>query len=270
MKRSWIGKGFQIASQVQTSYYDTIEGRTLSAEESERILVEEWKRTNGESVGVPGRYFTMLDGTPSGCVNIALHHLDASQEIDLVISGPNLGRNSSAASSLSSGTVGAALDAALVGRKAIALSFAFYNRDTLTDPSAISNACDSAIEIIESLWTQWPSPSTGSTSQVPDLYNVNIPLVPPPKRKVYWTTFQAGGYESLYKQLNKPKPSSPNSNDPTQANGDATQPVLPVYTFSPRFNRWEDAVEGSDQWAVKNQCISITPMKAMFQSLCLL
>ncbi|KAI9341565.1 survival protein sure-like phosphatase/nucleotidase [Zopfochytrium polystomum] len=41
--------------------------------------------------------------------------------IDLVLSGPNFGRNSSAASSTSSGTVGAAIEAALLGKRAIAL-----------------------------------------------------------------------------------------------------------------------------------------------------
>jgi 5'/3'-nucleotidase SurE len=43
----------------------------------------------------------LLDGTPATCSNIALHNLYPGQ-IDLVISGPNLGRNTSSAFALSS------------------------------------------------------------------------------------------------------------------------------------------------------------------------
>jgi tubulin---tyrosine ligase len=57
----------------------------------------------------------LTTGTPSTCANIGLYHVSEEDEFDLVISGPNYGRNSSAVFTLSSGTIGAAMEAALVG-----------------------------------------------------------------------------------------------------------------------------------------------------------
>jgi broad specificity polyphosphatase/5'/3'-nucleotidase SurE len=70
-----------------------------------------------------------LSGTPATCINIALNHLFVDEEFDLVIGGPNFGRNISTYSTyerilfylfiksicifriftLASGTVGAAM-----------------------------------------------------------------------------------------------------------------------------------------------------------------
>jgi tubulin--tyrosine ligase len=48
--------------------------------------------------------------------------------VDLVLSGPNFGRNTTAIFALSSGTIGGALEGAVCGKKAIALSYAFDSR----------------------------------------------------------------------------------------------------------------------------------------------
>jgi tubulin---tyrosine ligase len=54
-------------------------------------------------------------GTPSTCTNIGLHHVSGDDApFDLVISGPNFGRNSSTVFTLGSGTIGGAMEAALV------------------------------------------------------------------------------------------------------------------------------------------------------------
>lgn len=76
-----------------------------------------------------------VDGTPSDCVNIALAHLlprvpsptanDPSAtrpDIDAVVSGLNLGRNTSLGFILASGTIAAAWEGALHGLPAIAFS----------------------------------------------------------------------------------------------------------------------------------------------------
>ena len=64
-----------------------------------------------------------IDGTPSDCVNIALEHLvsDAEQP-DAVISGFNMGMNASLGFIIASGTIGGALEGALHGLPAAALS----------------------------------------------------------------------------------------------------------------------------------------------------
>lgn len=57
----------------------------------------------------------IIAGTPSTCTNIGLHHVTGGDEpFDLVISGPNFGRNSSTVFTLGSGTIGGAMEAALV------------------------------------------------------------------------------------------------------------------------------------------------------------
>lgn len=60
-------------------------------------------------------------GTPADCVSLAVHSIGAPRP-DLVISGINLGLNYSAAFLLSSGTVGAAIEAWIAGVPSIAFS----------------------------------------------------------------------------------------------------------------------------------------------------
>ncbi len=63
-----------------------------------------------------------VEGTPADCVNIALGNLFEGESIAAVVSGVNIGFNASLATVMSSGTVGAALEAALLGVPAVALS----------------------------------------------------------------------------------------------------------------------------------------------------
>jgi len=64
----------------------------------------------------------VVDGTPSDCVNIALAHLCQEDQVAGVISGINIGCNASLAFILGSGTVAGALEGALHGLPAIAVS----------------------------------------------------------------------------------------------------------------------------------------------------
>ncbi|MEM7671774.1 MAG: 5'/3'-nucleotidase SurE [Verrucomicrobiota bacterium] len=63
-----------------------------------------------------------VDGTPSDCVNIALGTLCGETLPDLVIAGPNIGRNTSLGFILGSGTVAGALEGAFWGLPALAVS----------------------------------------------------------------------------------------------------------------------------------------------------
>lgn len=62
-----------------------------------------------------------VDGTPADCINLGLHHV-TPRKPDLVVSGINIGINAGLGFVLSSGTVGACLEANLAGVPAIALS----------------------------------------------------------------------------------------------------------------------------------------------------
>ncbi|MBC6406532.1 MAG: 5'/3'-nucleotidase SurE [Rhodospirillales bacterium] len=66
------------------------------------------------------RHFT-VDGTPTDCVLVACHHILKDRWPDLVLSGINLGANL-AEDVLYSGTVAAAMEGAVLGVRAIAMS----------------------------------------------------------------------------------------------------------------------------------------------------
>lgn len=111
----------------------------------------------------------LVDGTPASCVQIGLYHFFQDRgAFDLVVSGPNYGRNTTAAFALSSGTLGGALEAAVCRKKAIALSYAFFSRNH--DPEIVAGASRHSVRVIEALVRQWPE--DGSV----DVYSVNVPL----------------------------------------------------------------------------------------------
>jgi 5'-nucleotidase len=72
---------------------------------------------------VPGRKNTFsISGTPSDVIHIATNIITGP--VDLVVSGVNIGYNTSIQVILSSGTIGAAAQAALMGIPAVAFSMA--------------------------------------------------------------------------------------------------------------------------------------------------
>jgi tubulin---tyrosine ligase len=109
----------------------------------------------------------LIDGTPASCAQIGLWHLFRDRgPVDVVVSGPNYGRNTTALFSLSSGTVGGAMEAAVCGKKAIALSYAFESREH--DPEMIAAASKVSQRLVEKLVQDWP--------EEVHLYSVNVPL----------------------------------------------------------------------------------------------
>lgn len=72
-----------------------------------------------------------VDGTPTDCVTIAVHHLLKDHAPDLVLSGVNYGANV-AEDVTYSGTVAAAMEATLLNIKAIAFSQVFEDRDSMS------------------------------------------------------------------------------------------------------------------------------------------
>lgn len=126
-----------------------------------------------------GDEWILIDSTPASCVQIGLYHYFQERgPIDVVVSGPNYGRNTTALFALSSGTIGAALEGAVCGKRAIALSYAFSSRNH--DPVVIAEASDHSVKLIEYLCANW--------ADGVDLYSVNVPLEPGvSKNKVLYT-----------------------------------------------------------------------------------
>ena len=114
----------------------------------------------------------LADASPAACVNLALYHL--RPDCDLVVSGPNVGHNAGVASMLSSGTVGAAMEAALAGRRAIALSFPFKRGWGKWTDAEVAAAVAVAAEVTARLWDAFEGPA-GEGAEA-DVFNVNVPL----------------------------------------------------------------------------------------------
>lgn len=184
-QRSWIGKAHIIGQTVKPLYYrpppvsthplpaglgkdenDAAQHGTTHPRPSRDGTTEEW---------------ILVDGTPASCVQIGLYHFFGDRgPVDLVLSGPNYGRNTTAVFALSSGTLGGALEAAACGRRAVALSYAFFSRNH--DPEIVAGASRHAVKVVEALVKQWPT--DGSV----DLYSVNVPLVDGVEgHKTLWT-----------------------------------------------------------------------------------
>lgn len=92
-----------------------------------------------EGVKVAGFEAFIIDGTPADCVILGLNYL-LKEKPQVVLSGYNIGANLSLMAPLSSGTIGAAIEAALNGIPAAALSFEVTSfQEALRDrPSGIN------------------------------------------------------------------------------------------------------------------------------------
>ncbi|MEH6673219.1 MAG: 5'/3'-nucleotidase SurE [Sulfitobacter sp.] len=112
-----------------------------------------------------------VEGSPADCVMAALHDCMLDARPDLVLSGVNRGNNA-AENTLYSGTIGGAMEAALQGIPAVALSqyYGPENRD-LDDPfeAAASHGADVIRRILDA------TPPHGSGYRL--FYNVNFPPV---------------------------------------------------------------------------------------------
>lgn len=115
----------------------------------------------------PRRY--AAEGSPADCVLVGIHDIMQGCPPDLVLSGVNRGNNS-AENTLYSGTIGGAMEAALQGYPAIALSqyYGPANRD-LEDP--FEAAGQHGADVIRRILATSPAPTGDYTL----FYNVNFP-----------------------------------------------------------------------------------------------
>ncbi|KAH9937665.1 survival protein sure-like phosphatase/nucleotidase [Fomitopsis serialis] len=279
-QKSWIGKAYHIHEVINGRFYypQGPDGLGEISEQS-RPLRE------GETAE-----WILLDGTPATCSNIALHNLYHG-EIDLVISGPNFGRNSSAAFALSSGTIGAAMSASLSRTRAIALSYGTVLHPTpheLHEPAHVL-----ATKIIAHLWAHWGADAGGGLrgGEI-DLYNVNIPMVRDLLHedglRICWTTIWRNAYGRLFKAHGEERaakaaaeamsgagPDSPGEGRKARALGGVDEAARPEDAGRLSF-RWAPDMTGlitpqlstlpvgSDGWAIRQGWASVTPIRASF------
>ncbi|KIJ36040.1 hypothetical protein M422DRAFT_34443, partial [Sphaerobolus stellatus SS14] len=216
--------------------------------------------------------------TPATCANVALHNLYPN-EIDLVISGPNFARNTSSAFALSSGTIGAALSAALSRKRTIALSYGTFIHPppkTLHDP-----VHRLAIDIISKLWSNWGVDPIGirGDGEV-DLFNVNIPVVekllPEEGIGMTWSTMWRNTYGRLFKQQKLEKDeisaagpdadTASESEDQQEVEGSLAVKSAPlVFKFSPEVQALVKlTLDSLPEGTVHSGLATVTPLRAAF------
>jgi 5'/3'-nucleotidase SurE len=153
--RSWIGKAHLIEASLTATY---VHRDSFNADGT-------WDESESES-NPQTDWVVIRNGTPASCAQLGLYNLFTDRApIDLVISGPNHGRNASTIYNLSSGTVGGALEAVFCGKRAIAISFGSKDEQ----PADIINAAARlAVRVVEHLSSHW--------DERVELYNINVPM----------------------------------------------------------------------------------------------
>lgn len=252
-QRSWIGKAHFVAVTVKPTYYrpGTLHQDDGTVHTRPSVLsddkIEEW---------------VLVNGTPATCAQLGLYHFFQDRgPVDLVISGPNYGRNSTALFSLSSGTLGGAMEAAMCRKKAIALSFAYNPGEN--NPDRILGACMHSSKLIQYLYDHW--------AKDVDLYTINVPLIDGiENHKImytytlqnYWTSgssFQEidvteddDSPESREKEIRE-KGENSDDNDLKSA----TNHIHKHFKWSPKFSdirkSIEDSRPGNDGWAIREE-----------------
>lgn len=258
-QRSWIGKAHMVGQTLTPSYFRP---GTLHKDDG---VTQDYPFNDGEEEWV------LLDGTPASCTQIGAWHLFNDRgPIDVVVSGPNYGRNTTALFALSSGTLGAALEGACMGMKSIAISYAFDSRDH--DPQVIAGAARVATKLVEKFVREWPDDV--------QVYTINIPVRPGVEsEKIVYTHMLQNRWTSgscfsvLENDASDADPQTEESKirDGKPTDGETTKTPIKhsrvTYKWSPNFldvkNASAEAGDG-DGWHVLHGRITVTPIKANY------
>ncbi|KAH1492265.1 hypothetical protein LV164_000805 [Aspergillus fumigatus] len=271
--RSWIGKAHIIEAALEATYVPP------DAFQEDGTWDEAYETPDEDESKL--EWVVITNGTPASCTQLGLFNLFADRgPIDLVISGPNHGRNASTIYNLSSGTVGGALEAAICGKRGIAISFGSKDEQPI---EVIRAAARLAVRVVNHLYQNW--------DERVELYNLNVPMRADvetrpvlytrtlpyywPKGCLYAEVTQANGHSA-------PGLTNGNSNhsDETDAklcNGTTTKAVNGFggshlkkrnFAWSAELSEMKKALqaseEGTDAHTVLNGSTSVTPLTANF------
>ncbi|MBV8466748.1 MAG: 5'/3'-nucleotidase SurE [Burkholderiales bacterium] len=170
--------------------------------------------------------FHYVNGTPTDCVHLAVTGMLATLP-DVVVSGINNGPNMGD-DTIYSGTVAAATEGYLFGAPAIAVSLAAKSGKHLDTAARVTR------ELVERMLRD---PIRGAV-----LLNVNVPDIPYDQLK--------GMRVTRLGRRHKAEPVIKTENPRGE----------PIYWIGPPGGA-QDAVEGTDFWAVANGYVSITPLQ---------
>lgn len=202
--------------------------------------------------------------------------------MSLVVSGPNFGRNTGTAFSVSSGTLGAALAGSLCDVRGIAISYGHFTSSPPTldgrkDAPPLSAeerteahalACKHTVSIIVQLWDRWPHDAKVQT------YSINVPLCERLRApRVCWTRVWESRHVQQYVLPNEPHDKDAQRVRPL---GVSPHPVQHAehgsyLDFRPNLARAmrpvgdEPLEEGTDAWAMCEGYIGISRLVASFE-----
>lgn len=117
----------------------------------------------------------LINGTPADCVQIGLYDI-VSTRPKLVISGINIGLNIGIARMLSSGTIGAAMEAAIDGVKALATSLSIPMKIRETNPDFYHHVCYPFFENPVKITEKVSEIILHEPFEGVDLFSLNIPF----------------------------------------------------------------------------------------------
>lgn len=167
-----------------------------------------------------------VGGTPTDCVKVALEALLTDDRPDIIVSGINQGSNLGT-DVLYSGTVSAAIEGALHGLPAVAMSLDSWQSFDFTP------AAKTARRVVEKMMNKSLPPNT--------LLNVNVPALPENQLKgITITKLGIRNYENTFERRQDPRGRT-------------------YYWMSGHISETENDPD-SDITAVKNGKISVTPI----------
>ncbi|KAL4401527.1 hydrolase [Malassezia pachydermatis] len=278
------GTNYSVSNtHVRYWYYYPLRDNYLGAHPDTRHCWSHERRPIQKERGEIGEW-VLVDGVPSTCTNVGLYTGDAlfgpdgAGPIDLVISGPNYGRNTGTAFSVSSGTLGAALSGSLCDVRSIAVSFCHFKTNPPTldgrregpglTPEVFKElsilACTYTLRLCKQLWETWDQDEHVQS------YSINIPIAETLRRPVvHWTRIWHSRHGQYY-----PLPSSgaedwgvmPSGIEPKDLPDE--DPACAYLAFHPNLVRaMEPAViePGTDVWAITQGAISISRLVACFE-----
>ncbi|PJE29814.1 5'-nucleotidase /3'-nucleotidase /exopolyphosphatase [Pseudooceanicola antarcticus] len=178
------------------------------------------------------------EGSPADCVLAGVHDVLAGKPIDLVLSGVNRGNNSGE-NAMYSGTLGGAMEAALQGLTAIALS-QYYGPGNVDLEDPFEAAAAHGADVVRRLLALHKPATAGYNT----FYNVNFPATP------------AAGVKGLRVVPQGLRPDTSFSVTPQ------TSPSGRRFLWAQGGNQHGQVPEGTDIAANQAGFISVTPMRA--------
>ena len=252
-QRSWIGKAHFVGVTIKPTYYQP---GILHQDDG---VVHTQPSLSGDN---EKEEWVLINGTPASCAQLGLYHFFHDRgPVDLVISGPNYGRNSTALFSLSSGTLGGAMEGAMCRKKSIALSFAYSPGEH--NPQRIASACMHSIRLIQYLYDHW--------AEDVDLYSINVPLIDDIEgHKIMYThilqNYWTSGSSFQETDVMQDDASPESREKEIRESGETSDrgflnPMTPhkqrYFKWAPRFSDISRSIEnnsaGNDGWAVREE-----------------